>query len=99
MSLYKKGWLFTAWMVLVLVAMPYWMPLLDSVFGSIGFALGLVLWLGHGVIALLFFACPECGLSAFLGSKSLLSSYAPWPRSKCGHCGHDHTLSRPSESS
>ncbi|KGP00209.1 hypothetical protein NDQ41_14400 [Alcaligenes faecalis] len=91
MSLYKKAWLFTGFNVLVLIGLYFGLPVLDRVLGTFGLLVFGFYILGQGLIAMAFFSCPQCGLSPFMGSQGLFSSYSPFPRKKCGHCGHDHT--------
>ncbi|WP_132478151.1 hypothetical protein [Paracandidimonas soli] len=90
MSLYKKAWIFAIWTFVVLLTFPYWLPLFQKLLGPFGTVAGIFFWLGHGVASMVFFSCPDCGLSAFQGSQGFFTTYAPWPRRKCGHCGHDH---------
>jgi hypothetical protein len=90
-TLYRKSWLFTAWMMLVLFTFPIWMLALANLLGDAGFIVGAVFWLGHGAACMLLFRCSICGLSPFLSGKGLLVWSTPWPRKTCGHCGHDHT--------
>ncbi|GHC35175.1 hypothetical protein GCM10010096_00080 [Alcaligenes pakistanensis] len=91
MSLYKKAWLFVLFSVAVLAALLFGMPLLDRVLGTFSFLVFGLYILGQGLLAMVFFSCPQCDLSPFMGSKGLFTSYSIFPRKKCGHCGHDHT--------
>ncbi|MGU3495572.1 hypothetical protein ACLBXM_16150 [Xanthobacteraceae bacterium A53D] len=92
MSLYQKAWLYTAWMVLVLVTFPMWMPMLEHLMGPSGYAIGIAIWVGHGMAALYLVTCPKCGLSVYLGGNSLITVRSPIPRRRCGECGRDHTI-------
>ena len=92
MSLYTRSWLFVAWVSMVLLTFPLWITSLEERFGSAGWIAGATFWLGHGVVMMFLFRCPECGLSPFLSNKGFIAWSTPWPRKTCGHCGHDHTL-------
>ncbi len=91
MSLYKKAWLFTVFNVLVVCTFSFWMPALDRVLGTFSFLVFGVYILGQGLVAMTAFSCPKCGVSPFMGSQGLFTSYSPIPRRKCGQCGQDHT--------
>ena len=91
MSLYKRSWLFTAWVLVVFFTFPLWIAILTEQFGAAGAVIGGVFWLGHAVVMESLLRCPECGLSPFLSNKGFLVWSTPWPRKTCGHCGHDHT--------
>jgi hypothetical protein len=90
MSLSKKSWLFALWMLVVALAFPYWLPVLQELLGPFGLFVGAAFLLGQSVLALALFACPDCGLSVFRGGPGLFSSYGPIPRRRCGSCGRDH---------
>ncbi|MGH7003892.1 MAG: hypothetical protein ACREIP_08090 [Alphaproteobacteria bacterium] len=92
MSLYKKSWLFSIWTLAVLCTFPYWVPLLEKLLGPFGLIAGAAIGLSHGLLSLSCFHCPECDLSPFRSGSGFFSAFSPWPRKKCGHCGHDHTL-------
>jgi hypothetical protein len=92
MSLYRKSWLFTAWVLLVFFSFPLWMTLLAGALGRPGWIVGAAFWLSHGAIMMYLFRCPECGLSPYLSNKGFLAWSTPWPRKICGHCGRDHTM-------
>ena len=94
MSLYKRSWLFTAWVLVVFFSFPLWITPVWQLFGTAGIVAGAALWLGHGIAALFLFRCPECGLSPFVSGKGYFAWSTPWPRRICGHCGHDHTRDR-----
>ncbi len=87
MSLYKKAWLFTLFNILLLVALYFGLPVFDRVLGTFGFLVFGFYILGQGLVAMTVFTCPKCGLSPFMGSQSLFTSYSPFPRKKCGQCG------------
>ncbi|WP_159063917.1 MULTISPECIES: hypothetical protein [Alcaligenes] len=91
MALYRKAWLFTLFNILLLVALYFGLPVFDRVLGTLGFWVFGFYILGQGLVAMTVFTCPKCGLSPFMGSQSLFTSYSPFPRKKCAQCGHDHT--------
>jgi len=93
MTLYRKSWIFTGWMLAVFFTFPLWISLLMRWFGEVGAVVGGAFWLGHGLVAMFAFRCPRCGLSPFLSNKGLFVWSTPWPRKSCGHCWHDHTRS------
>jgi ribosomal protein S27AE len=90
MTLYRKGQLFLGWTLCVFFAWPIWMSLLLRALGTAGMIAGTAFWLGHGVIMVYAFRCPNCGLSPFLSNKGCIAISTPWPRKICGHCGRDH---------
>lgn len=92
MSLYKRSWLFTAWVLVVFFTFPLWFTMLTDHLGfGAGTIAGGAFWLSHGSVMMFFFRCPECGLSPYLSNKGFFVWSTPWPRKACGHCGHDHT--------
>jgi ribosomal protein S27AE len=90
MSLYRKSWLFTAWLLLVFFSFPICISWLLQRFGETGMVIGGAFWLSHGLLAMFAFRCPECGLSPFLSNKGFFAWSTPWPRRSCGHCGRNH---------
>ncbi|ROT96525.1 hypothetical protein EB810_00740 [Altererythrobacter sp. FM1] len=90
MTLYRKGQLFLGWVLCVMFTFPIWMSLLQRAFGNAGMIAGMAFWLGHGIIMMVAFRCPNCGLSPFLSNKGFIAISTPWPRKICGHCGRDH---------
>jgi len=86
MSIYRKSWLFMAWVLLVFFSFPVWITILDRIFGAAGFLIGGAFWLSHGLAALLAFRCPICGRSLFMRGEFLS---VPWPAKTCSKCGGD----------
>ena len=90
MTTYRKSMLFFYWVLLVFFTFPLWMSALEQPFGERGMWVGMAFWLGHGVLYLVAFRCPDCGLSPFMSERGLLAWATPWPRKTCGNCGRDH---------
>ena len=93
MSLYKRAWRFTGWMMLVFVTMPLWLFSFLDKFGDEGLFAGFVLWLLPWVFAMLLLKCDYCGTSVFRTGPSYLPIYTPWPHRRCRGCGADLTAS------
>lgn len=91
MSLYAKAWLFIAWTMGVLATLPYWQPFLQSIFGPSGTTIALTFWVGHGLIALFVFVCPDCSFSLFRSEGRFFKANHPWPNKICSRCGRDHS--------
>lgn len=90
MTPYRKGWLFIAWILLVLVSFPFWFTFLMDNFGETGGTIGQVFLLSHGLAMLFVFRCPSCGRSVFMRNFVF---WAPWPVDQCTKCGRDLTVS------
>ena len=91
MSLYRKAWLFMGWTILVLVTLPTWEPLVAQAFGPGGKQFALMLWVAHGIIAVVLFTCPDCRCSLFRSEGSFFRAHHPWPNKICSRCGRDHS--------
>ena len=93
MSLYKRAWIFTGWMLFIFVTMPVWLFGFLANLGTEAIFTGLVIWLLHGLAALLLFKCAHCGTPAFRTGPSYFPIYTPWPHRHCRECGSDLTAS------
>jgi len=85
-SLYFKAWIFTLWAALVLMVIWLWPAWMDPAW-HVPF---IIIWLAHGVFALVMVVCPRCGLSLYRSNKGFIATNQPWPRRRCGGCGRDH---------
>jgi hypothetical protein len=89
MHTYRRAWLFTGWMMLVFITMPFWLFGWLQQLGEPFFLLGGLVWVMHGLAALLLFRCEDCGTSLFRTGPSFMPFYTPWPHRRCRECGHD----------
>jgi hypothetical protein len=89
MHTYRRAWLFTGWMMLVFVTTPIWLFGWLQQLGEPFFLLGGLVWVMHGLAALMLFRCEDCGTSLFRTGPSFMPFYTPWPHRRCRECGHD----------
>jgi hypothetical protein len=89
MHTYRRAWLFTGWMMLVFVTTPIWLFGWLQQLGEPFFLLGGMVWVMHGLAALMLFRCEDCGTSLFRTGPSFMPFYTPWPHRRCRECGHD----------
>jgi hypothetical protein len=91
-TLYQKGWLFIAWVMFLFIMAPVWFFGAAERWGTPGMLIAMAFWLSQGALSLWLFKCPKCGCSIFASGKGFFAIHAPWPRRRCGECGHDHTV-------
>lgn len=97
MSVYRRAWRFTLFVIVLIVTSPIWaFQLLPDFLGPMGIAVAAVLFIVAAVAAVFLFRCPKCGASAFLLTRNFLGlglpAYQLWPRRHCAGCGRDSAL-------
>jgi hypothetical protein len=65
MSLYRKAWMYTGWILLVSIPTVYLIEFLSNAYGIGGAIAGGMLWLANALPTFCFLKCPRCAASAY----------------------------------